>query len=405
MLLSICIIVKEKDIVVNKCIEFIDDIHSLETDIEFIMVDNGISDEAKNEVCKRQYITYIPGNESAFDSSRNLYLEYAKGEYILVIDADERVLLKDISQIKYILRSKKSIAYRLPCYTYIGSGNWVEYKGIRLFQNKLGIHYDGKEMHGRLIDKEGNSLNKIAIDIFVPIHHFESYIYESLTDKRERNIKRLNAALNNDPNDYYSMMFLGLELASIGQYKEAERMWEKALIINGKSSFVKYFQMLFYYNSNRINEAYVIANELISRGKYLDISDMIRAEYFSYIGKKKDAITILENRILINSENPMLYLLLGIYYCGIDAYKSLANLYTAIDMNPYIEKAFIYKKISKESLYNIQKIRFFNENNIFSVLAKNYKDLNFKERFYYYENIDKDIKNGREPEKRFFNFI
>lgn len=84
-LLSVCMIVKNEEKILKDCLESV-----LPVADEIIVVDNGSSDNSlsilKNYGCK-----IIESSQFYVDEARNLYLNAAKSEWILIIDADERL--------------------------------------------------------------------------------------------------------------------------------------------------------------------------------------------------------------------------------------------------------------------------------------------------------------------------
>lgn len=140
MKISLCMIVKneEKNIVncLNRAFEVVD---------EAIIVDTGSIDKTK-EILEEKYaqdsrvkiIEYFWEND--FAKGRNKSLEYATGDWILVLDADERIFCNR-ERLEDFLESREDKAYIIPIYNIMDRTNiTISSTMVRLYKNNNPIY-------------------------------------------------------------------------------------------------------------------------------------------------------------------------------------------------------------------------------------------------------------------------
>jgi len=144
MKLSVIVIAKNEEQMIRDCLA------SIKWADEIILVDSGSTDKTM-EIAKKYSarIISLPTEKLEFARWRNVGLREAKGEWILYLDADERVtpeLQKEIKEsIKYFT------AYEIPRQNfYLGKemhygGAWPDYVKRLFFKEKL--RYWERELH------------------------------------------------------------------------------------------------------------------------------------------------------------------------------------------------------------------------------------------------------------------
>lgn len=141
---SVSMIVKDEEIVLGDCLK------SLYGFEEVVILDTGSSDktgEVVQEFSKSTFadVKYICGEykwNDDFAEARNKCLDYCDGDWILIIDADERLEDGGVNKVKELLKtvppnvhaiSFKTISERAP----------IEHDSVRLFRNRVGIVWHG----------------------------------------------------------------------------------------------------------------------------------------------------------------------------------------------------------------------------------------------------------------------
>lgn len=148
-MLSIIIITKNEQANIADCIK------SVSFADEVIVLDSGSTDQttsiARDLGAKVYHTTHWPG----FGPQKNKALSLATKEWVLSIDADERVSPELAKQIQEVLKNPIADAYsvtRLSCF----GGRWMRHSGwwpdriVRLF-NKEKAHFKNVAVHESLI--------------------------------------------------------------------------------------------------------------------------------------------------------------------------------------------------------------------------------------------------------------
>ena len=125
-LISVCCILNETDIIAKAFADYLEQEFS-GSQFEIIIVDNGLSESARNDLSARKFIV-LDGSGDRFDTTRDIYMAHATGEYILIIDADERITAEGVAMLMHCAKTDSQFAgYMLPEFDYTGYGNWAEH--------------------------------------------------------------------------------------------------------------------------------------------------------------------------------------------------------------------------------------------------------------------------------------
>lgn len=157
-MLSAIIITKNEEQLIKDCllsVSFVD---------EIILVDTGNTDST-NEIASSLGARIIKSHGTDYSQFRNAGLKSAQGDWILYVDADERVtpLLKN--EIEQIVSSSASgSAYQIPRRNvYLGKdmhfGGWGNDKVIRLFRRENLKEYRGELHEQPVFDGELETTN------------------------------------------------------------------------------------------------------------------------------------------------------------------------------------------------------------------------------------------------------
>ncbi|MFA7573356.1 MAG: glycosyltransferase, partial [Lutispora sp.] len=123
MKISLCMIVKNEEENIINCLD-----RALGLVDEAIVVDTGSTDKTKDILMDN----YVNNNkvkvveekwENDFSKARNKSLEYATGNWILVLDADERVFC-DRNRLEVFLCNSEELAYKIPIYNIFDKNNF-----------------------------------------------------------------------------------------------------------------------------------------------------------------------------------------------------------------------------------------------------------------------------------------
>jgi tetratricopeptide (TPR) repeat protein len=159
-----------------------------------------------------------------FAAARNESLRHATGDFVLVLDADERVTPEFIDECRAVLEDPKAGALLVRISNQLPYGHrrdsWV-LRGWRrddAITFRHAIHEDASETVAHLLADRQLTLARIE----APLEHL-GYVRSraAAKDKKERDGALLRACLAKDPSDFYSR----LKLLELARYWQDEELW------------------------------------------------------------------------------------------------------------------------------------------------------------------------------------
>ncbi len=226
--LSLCMIVKDEGANLRNCLESVKDLVD-----EIIVVDTGSKDNTIKIAEEFGARIYHYNWNDDFSAARNESLKYAGGDWILVLDADEIIDLKNKKKLRAIIKKKEKLAYYLTFKSRMaesGAGSYIYNAHPRLFQNRRGIVYQGR-IHEEIVSSVERAGGKLALsDIEVEHLGYEARFYKE-KDKSERNIRILMKELNNNPDNGMTYFYLGESYSLLHKWEEAVDYYKKGLLM------------------------------------------------------------------------------------------------------------------------------------------------------------------------------
>ena len=220
---SAALIVRNEAPVLAGCLESI----ASQVD-EVVIVDTGSIDDTREiaKSCGARLLEFAWTGD--FSAARNVSLDAAKGDWILYIDADERLTVSNGTSLKSLLADTQLAAMRVRLQP---KARYTDYLELRLFRNHPCIRFDGV-IHEWVIPgvaavcrSEGMTVGESSE---VRIVH-TGYDADDHGRKHDRNLPLLRRAVAQNPERVYCWWHLGETLARVGQPDEAETAWMKAI--------------------------------------------------------------------------------------------------------------------------------------------------------------------------------
>ena len=112
------------------------------------MVDTGSTDDTVEKARHFPVKLHSFQWRQDFSAARNYAIDQASGDWILYIDADERLEVPDRAVWHDIVADKGKAGWRLRFYQRVG---WTPYMELRLFRNDPRIRFQGV-IHERMQD-------------------------------------------------------------------------------------------------------------------------------------------------------------------------------------------------------------------------------------------------------------
>ena len=226
--LSLCMIVKNEEQNLARCLESVKGLVD-----EIIIIDTGSSDQTKNIAARYTDRVYDFHWQEDFSAARNYSSSFAKGEWILVLDADDELEQEDKNLLLKLLKDIEVEAFFFPTISFVGDSpgpDTVINMNLRLFRNFKGYSYSGR-IHEQIASNIINVNPKAKMRTEnIRIYHY-GYISKEVKvkEKRIRNKKILNIMLQENNEDSFVLFNLGNEYFASNDYKTALEFYLSSL--------------------------------------------------------------------------------------------------------------------------------------------------------------------------------
>ena len=221
-MISLCMVVKDEEMAIRDCIKSVRDIVD-----EIVVVDTGSTDKTIQiiKALGAKVIQQELGDN--FSMARNLSLRAASEDWILVLDADERIEKDDTPKLTKLAAIGKCVGYFLPWHTYLGEERkLVDYK-LSFFRNISEIYYEGL-VHENVTNSIRRSNGRCEMTE-VTIHHYPIWTKKKHGEKERRYEELLKKQISISPNDSRALWFLGCTHYGWGMRQEAAKEFEEAI--------------------------------------------------------------------------------------------------------------------------------------------------------------------------------
>ena len=284
MLLSILIAVYQAEEWLPRCLDSIfgQDI----SDVEVIVVDDGSKDRSLEIALKykEKYpeLRVFSKNNEGVAATRNVLLQYAKGEYLWFVDADDYICPDSLISIKEYLRMHKIIDFLtlrfsrdkliLPYSDHLFQGNGVNY----LLQREPNGYLWAKIIKRQVIEDHNIRFNSklfsqedwlFLLEIYPHVnelHETNILAYQYCTDN-EHSVMRENTKENNLQHVKSSILVLTLFKNFIAQYREQKIFKPFSRILNTSAAGLLYCILPLQWNKEDVNQ---VISQLQSAGIY-----------------------------------------------------------------------------------------------------------------------------------------
>ncbi|MBI2145577.1 tetratricopeptide repeat protein [Candidatus Woesearchaeota archaeon] len=254
--ISLCMIAKDEEKHIGNAIGSVKPIVS-----QVVVVDTGSSDKTA-EIAKA-FGAEVYGFKwvDDFAAARNESLKYAKGDWVLVLDADETIAAADLEKIKALAASTEFDGFWLVGRYYTndsyrqdfmsslndsyaesrGFAGWVPKLIVRLFRNKPQARFEGV-VHESVADSIVRSGGKCVL-ANVPIHHYAELKGKESYERKAGFYRRLcEKKVVVEPDSPRAWFDLGIVERSALNFEKARECFERVIGLDGR--FVEAFQSL-----------------------------------------------------------------------------------------------------------------------------------------------------------------
>lgn len=227
MKLSVCIIVKNEQGTIEKCLKSLEEIRS---SCEIIVVDTGSIDRTLKILQKAKVNLFQQKWEDNFAKPRNYAISKAIGNWIMNIDADETLRKECVPELEEIINSQPAKTIHTVSLVSKMSNTTVKKnisetsKAARIYPNDKKLKYVLRVHEQLFTGKEGFEVKDSGI---VFDHSGYNIGITELRKKAMRNIRllKMDEEIYDAGQIYYE---LGQAYGLVGNYAEATRYFKKA---------------------------------------------------------------------------------------------------------------------------------------------------------------------------------
>jgi tetratricopeptide (TPR) repeat protein len=213
---SLCMIVKDEAQHLDECLA---SVHGLADEV--VVVDTGSRDDTRDIARARGAQVFDFPWCDDFSAARNESIERANGQWILWMDADDRVLPDSRPRLAELIASLgwENAAYLMHVLCPAPDGGpMLDVVHARLFRNDARLRWQ-YAVHEQIVPsvlKAGGELRSTDIQI-----RHVGYAPARVPDKLERNLRIVERALSDRPLDGYLLSCRGAALVDLGRAAEA----------------------------------------------------------------------------------------------------------------------------------------------------------------------------------------
>lgn len=196
--------------------------------------------------------------------ARNFAFTLPSTEWVLMLDADERISRCDLLRLRDALSEESPDCYSLPIHNYVGGGAWATVYSPRLLRRRARVCWEGA-FHETLLNniaRQGLSME----DLPIPIRHLEYLTPAKLQAKRLRNIQRMKPLIDDRESDVQPVaLTLGaLDVFAVGETSVAVGMFEEAAQQAPRSFLCNWLLARALLSVDRVSEAEAVLSGLLT---------------------------------------------------------------------------------------------------------------------------------------------
>ncbi len=226
-ILSVCLIVKNEEALLADCLASIDDVAD-----QLIVLDTGSTDRtleiAQSFDAEIHHFTWC----NDFSAARNESIKYATGDWILWIDADERLTPESIPPLRKLLKPEpKPVIYKIRIKNLKEDGkSFTLSNAHRLFTNYRKIQFSGK-IHEQ-VSPSAKQVGAVERDCNIQLDHLGySFTGEQKLSKQTRNRTILEDEARTHPQSAYAHLTLAHNYKEAGELEKAEQHYQEAIAL------------------------------------------------------------------------------------------------------------------------------------------------------------------------------
>ncbi len=234
--LSLCLIARDEETLLPGLLDSVAGV----VDETIVGVDDRTTDRTAEIARQHGARVYLDTWQDSFSIARNTGLKKAKGDWVLIMDADDRLTEWGAGQIRQVMRTPRS---DIEVYGFVIQNRRLDetiikddpLPSMRLFRNHQGIHYINRA-HEELRGKGDKSLTLGWLrsktgEVGIVTYGYDPALYVA-RDKDERNLSLIQRQLADNPDDRIMLYELARQHCIGKRFDEARQAARQALALS-----------------------------------------------------------------------------------------------------------------------------------------------------------------------------
>jgi glycosyltransferase involved in cell wall biosynthesis len=272
--LTLCLITRDEEDFLPDCLASASSIVD-----EIVIFDTGSVDETVN--IAHRYgarVASFPFSGS-FSEARNAALEEVRTDWVLFLDADERLERSEAKAVRAVVSSAEDLVwgYRLFRYDFYSTGGWFCGPRVKLFRKNPIVRYRGR-VHDDVAPSIQENGGRLA-EAQVLLDHFGHWREPAKREaKSRRYLALLGECLKDDPNDGPRHALVALQLRNLLHFGEAREHSRLAVTLAPRSPLVWKYRGHVLRSTGDLDEArlaYSRALELANPDQYWERASLM----------------------------------------------------------------------------------------------------------------------------------
>ena len=313
--ISLCMIVKKVDYpFLPTCLK------NVQKEVDEIVM---VVDEIDQEITKisgQFHAKLVEHPFRDFAGQRNVSLQRATKDWVLILDADEILASDDVKSLKKKAENNHAVACTLNQLNYTNDTNQMRFvpakneitqrfgfqgyfvvPAIRFFKNHMGFRFSRKvhEMVDETIEKKGLGDRVVKTDI--PIHHLKM-LKPSVREDELRYLSLLEEEVKENPKNFKALFDMGtINLFILKDVKRAVHHFKKALEINPAFTEVKLNLAFAYGQLKEYEQALTLYQGVTGKEKNFSLLSNIGTCLF-FLGRYEEAVRMYQEAAVLDPE-------------------------------------------------------------------------------------------------------